>query len=97
VLLGDGRCSSGRHKKELVAISDGYRESTESWAEFLRDLNKRGMRAPVLAVGDGALGCWGAIRDVFPATRHQREIGFIKPPMYSTPCPRASTAGRRLP
>ena len=59
--------------KELVAISDGYRESTESWAEFLRDLKKRGMRAPELAVGDGALGFWGAIRDVFPATRHQRD------------------------
>ena len=59
--------------KELVAISDGYRESTESWAEFLRDLRKRGMRAPELAVGDGALGFWAAIRDVFPATRHQRD------------------------
>lgn len=59
--------------KELVAISDGYRESTESWAEFLRDLKKRGMRAPELAVGDGALGFWGAIRDVFPATRQQRD------------------------
>ena len=42
--------------KELVAISDGYRESTESWAELLRDLKKRGMRAPELAIGDGALG-----------------------------------------
>src|SRR5215207_9307816 len=60
--------------KELVAISDGYRESTESWAEFLRDLKKRrGMRAPELAVGDGALGFWSAIRDVFPETRHQRD------------------------
>lgn len=59
--------------KELVAILDGYRESTESWAEFLRDLKKRGMRAPVLAVGDGALGFWGALRDVFPETRHQRD------------------------
>ncbi len=59
--------------KELVAISDGYRESTQSWAEFLRDLKKRGMRAPELAVGDGALGFWAAIRDVFPATRHQRD------------------------
>jgi transposase-like protein len=59
--------------KELVAISDGYRESTESWAEFLRDLKKRGMRAPELAVGDGALGLWAAVRDVFPATRHQRD------------------------
>jgi transposase-like protein len=59
--------------KELVAILDGYRESTESWAEFLRDLKKRGMRAPVLAIGDGALGFWSALRDVFPETRHQRD------------------------
>lgn len=59
--------------KELVAISDGYRESQESWAELLRDLKKRGMRAPELAVGDGALGFWAAVRDVFPATRHQRD------------------------
>ena len=59
--------------KELVAISDGYRESTESWAELLRDLKRRGMCAPVLAVGDGALGFWSAIRDVFPETAHQRD------------------------
>jgi len=59
--------------KELIAITDGYRESTESWAELLRDCKARGMRAPVLAVGDGALGFWGAIRDVFPKTRWQRD------------------------
>jgi putative transposase len=59
--------------KELVAIADGYRESAESWAELLRDLKKRGMRAPELAVGDGALGFWAAIRDVFPETRHGRD------------------------
>jgi transposase-like protein len=59
--------------KELVAISDGYRESTESWAELLRDLTKRGMRAPELAVGDGALGFWSALRDVFPQTRGGRD------------------------
>jgi transposase-like protein len=58
--------------KELVAIEDGYRESTESWADLLRDLKRRGMRAPVLAVGDGALGLWAALREVFPATRSQR-------------------------
>ncbi len=58
--------------KELVAITDGYRESTESWADLLRDLKRRGMGAPVLAVGDGALGFWGALREVFPATRAQR-------------------------
>ena len=59
--------------KELVAVADGYRESTESWADLLRDLRRRGMQAPVLAVGDGALGFWGALSEVFPATRHQRD------------------------
>src|SRR5215218_8399004 len=59
--------------KELVALADGFRESSESWAELLRDCKRRGMRAPVLAVGDGALGFWAAVRDVFPATRHQRD------------------------
>jgi transposase-like protein len=60
-------------KKELVAIAEGYRESTESWACLLRDLKKRGMRTPELAVGDGALGFWSALRDVFPETRCQRD------------------------
>jgi putative transposase len=59
--------------KELVAIRDGYRESKESWADLLRDLKRRGMTAPVLAVGDGALGFWAAVRDVWPDTRHQRD------------------------
>jgi transposase-like protein len=59
--------------KELVAICDGERESTDSWAELLRDLRRRGMQAPVVAVGDGALGLWAALRDVFPATRQQRD------------------------
>ena len=58
--------------KELVAITDGYRESKDSWAALLRDLRHRGMRAPVLGVGDGALGFWAALRDVFPETREQR-------------------------
>jgi transposase-like protein len=60
-------------KKELVALSDGHRESTESWADLLRDCKRRGMRAPVLAVGDGALGFWTALREVFPQTREQRD------------------------
>lgn len=60
-------------QKELVSVRDGHRESEESWACLLRDLKKRGMRAPVLAVGDGALGFWGALRDAFPQTRHQRD------------------------
>ena len=60
-------------RKELVALSDGHRESTESWADLLRDCRRRGMRAPVLAVGDGALGFWAALREVFPQTRAQRD------------------------
>src|SRR3954449_5916031 len=59
-------------RKELVALTDGYRESTESWADLLRDCARRGMRAPVLAIGDGALGFWSALREVFPTTREQR-------------------------
>ncbi|WP_329316970.1 MULTISPECIES: IS256 family transposase [unclassified Streptomyces] len=58
--------------KELVAMADGYRESAEAWAGLLRDCARRGMRAPVLAVGDGALGFWKALREVFPETREQR-------------------------
>jgi putative transposase len=58
--------------KELVALADGYRESSESWAGVLRSLRDRGLAAPVLAVGDGALGFWAALRDVFPTTKEQR-------------------------
>jgi len=58
--------------KELIALDDGHRESTESWADLLRSCRRRGMAAPVLAVGDGALGFWGALREVFPETREQR-------------------------
>ena len=58
--------------KELIALTDGYRESADSWADLLRDAKRRGMRAPVLAVGDGALGFWKAVREVFPETREQR-------------------------
>jgi putative transposase len=58
--------------KELVALADGFRESSESWADLLRSAKRRGMRAPVLAVGDGALGFWKALREVFPQTREQR-------------------------
>ncbi len=58
--------------KEVIAVEDGYRESAESWASVLRGLKKRGMRAPVVGIGDGALGFWAAVRDVFPETREQR-------------------------
>lgn len=58
--------------KELVALDDGHRESSESWLDLLRSCKRRGMRAPVLAVGDGALGFWAALRQLFPDTREQR-------------------------
>lgn len=58
-------------EKELLAVEDGYRESAESWKTLLRDLKRRGMGAPVLAVGDGALGFWAAAREVWPETREQ--------------------------
>jgi transposase-like protein len=54
--------------KEVVALEDGYRESAESWRTLLRDRQRRGVRAPVLAIGDGALGFWAAVRDVWPET-----------------------------
>jgi len=59
-------------RKELIALADGFRESSESWADLLRSCRRRGMAAPVLAVGDGALGFWKAVRDVFPDTKEQR-------------------------
>lgn len=58
--------------KEVIAIEDGYRESTESWLTVLRDLKARGMRAPALAIGDGARGFLAAVCDVWPETREQR-------------------------
>jgi len=58
--------------KELLAVEDGYRESSDSWAELLRDLKARGMSEPKLVTGDGALGMWAALADVFPHAREQR-------------------------
>lgn len=58
--------------KELIAVEDGYRESAESWSTVLRDLKRRGLRAPVVGVGDGALGFWAAVGGVWPDTREQR-------------------------
>jgi putative transposase len=59
-------------EKELLAVEDGYRESTESWAGVLRDMKRRGLNCPKLVVGDGALGAWAALRDVFPEAGEQR-------------------------
>jgi putative transposase len=58
-------------EKELLAVEDGFRESAESWKAVLRELKRRGMAAPVLAVGDGALGFWAAAREVWPETGEQ--------------------------
>ncbi|WP_329449139.1 IS256 family transposase (plasmid) [Streptomyces sp. NBC_01426] len=58
--------------KELIAIAEGLWESTESWADLLRDCRRRGMRDPVLVAGDGARGLWRALAEVFPQARHQR-------------------------
>lgn len=59
--------------KERVALSDGYRESKESWAEVLLDLKARGLQAPpLLAVADGAMGLWAALDEMYPQVRHQR-------------------------
>ncbi|MEE1737866.1 IS256 family transposase [Streptomyces sp. BE147] len=68
VLMGvrpDGR-------KELIALAEGLRESTESWADLLRGCRRRGMRGPELVVGDGAMDLWRALAEVFPQARHQR-------------------------
>ena len=60
-------------RKELNGFSDGYRESTQSWRELLLDLKARGLsKVPALAVGDGAMGFWAAMREVFPSTQQQR-------------------------
>ena len=59
-------------EKALLAVEDGYRESTESWAGVFRDLKRRGLGCPKLVVGDGALGAWAALRDVFPEAGEQR-------------------------
>jgi transposase-like protein len=58
--------------KELLAVEDGYRESTESWAAVMRDLKDRGLNEPKLVIGDGALGAWAALRDVYPNARRQQ-------------------------
>ena len=83
-------------RKELIALADGYRESTESWADLLRDCARRGMRAPVLAAGDGALGFWGALREVFPETREQR-CRFHKTANVLAALPKSAHPGAKKP
>ena len=81
-------------RKELVALADGFRESSESWADLLRDAKRRGMTAPVLAVGDGALGFWKAVREVFPETREQR-CWFHKTANVLNALPRSAQPGAK--
>ena len=71
VLVIIGATKDGR--KELLAIEDGHRESKLSWQNVLTDLKRRGLKeAPALAIGDGGLGFWAALEEVFPQTQHQR-------------------------
>jgi transposase-like protein len=81
--------------KELLAVEDGYRESTDSWAVVLRGLRDRGMNCPKLVSGDGALGAWAALKDVFPAAGEQRcwvhKIANVLDAMPKRLQPRAKT------
>ena len=81
--------------KELIALADGYRESAESWADLLRDCVRRGMRAPVLAVGDGALGFWEGAGPRCSPTPASRGAGFTRPPTSSTALPKSAQPGAK--
>jgi len=60
-------------EKEIVAVTDSLRESKDSWLEILRGLRDRHLQeAPLLAIGDGAMGSWSALSEIYPQTRHQR-------------------------
>jgi transposase-like protein len=88
-------------KKELIGFQIGVRESAQSWRELLVDVKSRGLNvAPAIAVGDGALGFWKAIEEIFPGTRHQRcwvqhADVRIMPTSRWMPPPKAATAAMR--
>ena len=63
---------NARGEKHFLAIEDGVRESTQSWREVLLGLKRRGLVAPKLAIGDGAMGFWAALEEIFPTTKQQR-------------------------
>jgi putative transposase len=92
LLVMTGVRADGR--KEVIALADGYRESGESWAGLLRDCARRGMRAPMLAAGDGALGFWGALREVFPGARQGR-CWFRKTANVLAALPRSAHPGAK--
>jgi transposase-like protein len=94
ILVVMGATADGN--KELLAVSDGFRESEASWSELLADLKNRGLREdPQLAIGDGALGFWAAIRKAYPKTREQRcwfhKSGNVLNNMPKSVQPRASS------
>ncbi len=70
LLVVIGGLSDGR--KVVLAVEPGYRESTESWSEILRDLKRRGMNCPCSVTGDGNLGIWGALSNIYPKALEQR-------------------------
>ncbi len=82
-------------EKELLAVEDGYRESSDSWAAVFRDLKTRGLNVPKLVTGDGALGAWAALRDVFPG-RASSVAGSINRRTSSTRCPSACNHGQEM-
>lgn len=63
---------NARGEKHFLAIEDGVRESTQSWREVLLSLKNRGLNAPRLTIGDGAMGFWAALEEIFLTTRQQR-------------------------
>ncbi|WP_369276451.1 transposase [Streptomyces sp. R11] len=71
--------------KELIASAEGVGESAASWADVLSDCRRRGMRDPELVVGDGGMGLWRALAQVFPAARHQRVLGAQGPQCHERP------------
>jgi len=85
-----------RGEKHFLAIEDGIRESTQSWREVLLGLKTRGLAAPELAVGDGAMGFWAALEEVFPATRQQRcwmhKMGNVLNTLAKSVQPKAKSA-----
>jgi transposase-like protein len=90
VLIGvraDGRTGAGRARRldHGQAVSTATANRPSPWADLLRDCARRGMHAPVLAIGDGALGLWSALRQVFPTTREPGQVcafcfvGLLRP------------------
>jgi putative transposase len=83
-------------EKELLGMESGYRESKDSWSQTLRDLRNRGLEAPLVATGDGGLGLWAAVDEVYPTTEHQRWNHRITNVQSKSPKRCQAEARRRL-